>query len=231
MSNSTATTKFKCEFCDKLFSRENSLVVHMCEQKRRRQERHERGVELGLQAYLRFYETTQGSSRLKSWEDFVTSPYYRAFVKFGRYCINIKAINPPRFMDWLLKHNKKIDKWTSDSIYTEYVIDYLASEQASDALERAVKWAEQWSEKNNASFRDCLRYGNSNVLCHAVVTGRLSPWVIYNCQSGQDFLDALDPKQIEMIWPYIDSDRWQKIFRDYPADQAFVENVMRQTGW
>jgi hypothetical protein len=58
---------------------------------------------------MKFYELTQGSARLKTFENFATSPYYRAFVKFGRYCVDTRAINPTRFVEWLLKNNKKID--------------------------------------------------------------------------------------------------------------------------
>jgi hypothetical protein len=83
-----------CGYCKKTFRRAESLVVHLCEPKRRRQERSERGVELGFQSYLRFYEIAQGSARLKTFDDFADSPYYRAFVKFGRYCVATRAINP-----------------------------------------------------------------------------------------------------------------------------------------
>ena len=206
-------------------------MVHVCEQKTRHQQRDERGVQLGLQAFLRFYESMQGSSRLKTWDDFVISAYYRAFVKFGRYCVETRAINPARFVDWLLKHNKKIDCWATDTVYTEYLIAYLASEAAEDALARAMEWAIQWEEKHQSPACDCLRYGNANVICHAVTTGHISAWVLYNCDSGRKLLETLDADQIAMIWPYIDSDVWQRRFRDYAADKIYVEELLTQAGW
>ena len=63
---------YECRYCKKSFVKETSLAVHMCEPKRRFQEQDERGVQLGLHAYLKFYEMTQGSARLKSFEDFAT---------------------------------------------------------------------------------------------------------------------------------------------------------------
>ena len=78
-------SELTCGYCKKTFRRAESLVVHLCEPKRRRSERSERGVELGFQSYLRFYEIAQGSAKLKTFDDFADSPYYRAFVKFGRY--------------------------------------------------------------------------------------------------------------------------------------------------
>ena len=73
--------------------KEGSLAVHSCEPRRRRMEKDEAGVRLGFQAYIKFYELTQGSAKLKTFDDFADSPYYKAFVKFGRYCVDVRAIN------------------------------------------------------------------------------------------------------------------------------------------
>jgi hypothetical protein len=222
---------FRCEFCQRDFLKETTLSVHMCEQKRRFREKDERGVQLGLQAFLKFYETLQGSSRLKTWDDFAQSSYYRAFVRFGRYCVNTRTINPARFMEWLLKHNKKIDRWASDQTYTEYLLDYLRVESVEDALARALEWALDWTGQSAAPAHDSLRYGNPNLICHAVISGRISPWVLYNCDSGREFLAGLDQSMTAAIWPYIDSDFWSRKFREYPADREYAESMLTQAGW
>ena len=220
-----------CEYCKKEFVRETSIQAHMCEPKRRRRERDEPGPRLGFQAYIRFYESMAGSARNKTHDTFCESSYYRAFVKFGHYCVNTRVINPDRFMAWLLKHNRKIDHWCSDKVYTEYLVDHLKVEAVDDALARAIEFGIDWSEKNTSPAHDCMRYGNANVLCYAVTAGRISAWVIYNSESGQKFLSELDATQISMIWPYIDSDAWQKRFQDRPQDQAYAKNILKQAGW
>jgi hypothetical protein len=220
-----------CEYCKKEFVRETSIQAHMCEPKRRRRERDEPGPRLGFQAYIRFYESMAGSARNKSHDTFCESSYYRAFVKFGHYCVNTRVINPDRFMAWLLKNNRKIDHWCSDKVYTEYLVDHLKVEAVDDALARAIEFGIDWAEKNASPAHDCMRYGNTNVLCYAVTAGRISPWVIYNSESGQKFLSELDATQVAMIWPYIDSDAWQKRFQDRPQDQAYAKNILKQAGW
>lgn len=222
---------FVCEFCQKEFQKESSIEVHMCEPKRRRRQRDEPGVRFGMQAYLRFYEVHQGSAKLKTYEDFCDSSYYKAFVKFGNYCVNTHVIAPPRFLDWLLKNNKKIDRWCSDQLYTEYLREHLLIESVQDALERSVQQSIRWEEKTGSPAHDMLRYGNHNALCYDITAGRISPWVIYNSQSGQKFLSELSAEQVQMIWPYIDSDRWHKKFTDYPADQAWVQDILEKAGW
>lgn len=223
--------KYTCQFCKKDFVKETSLTVHSCEPRRRRQERSERGVELGFQAYIKFYEMTQGSAKLKTYDDFCSSPYYKAFVKFGRYCVSIRAINPARFMEWVLKQNKKIDHWCSDTVYTEYLAFYLRVENVDDALARAMEFGIDWSEKTGNPPHDCLRYGGTNAMVYAVTAGRISPWIIFNSVSGQHFLSELNQEQIAIVYPYIDVDHWQKRFQDYPADQEYAKDILKKAGW
>lgn len=222
---------FVCEYCKKTFARESSIEVHMCEPKRRRLNKDDPGVRIGFLAYIKFYEMAQGSAKLKTYEDFCDSSYYLAFTKFGRYCVDIRAINPTQFMNWLLKHQKKIDRWASDAFYTEYLIWYLTIEAVDDALARAMEYAIDWAEKNNHPSQDCVRYGNPNAVCYAITTGRLSPWVIYNSESGQKFLSDANQEQLAMVWPYINVDVWNKKFSDYPADQEYAREILQKAGW
>ena len=211
--------------------KEQSLAVHMCEPKRRFGERDEVGVRLGLQCYQRFYEIMQGSARTRDFNDFAGSAYYRAFVRFGRYCVAIRAINVARFTDWLLSNNKNIDHWCRDSVYTEYLTQYVRQEAAADALARSLEQAISWSEQTGNPDRDYLRYGNANAVCAAIANGRVSAWVLYNCDSGLELLANLNTEQIAMIWPMIDSDAWQRRFRDYPADTEYVREMLTKAGW
>lgn len=231
MSTEQTKTEYRCRYCDKAFQRENSLAVHVCEPKRRYQEERETGVQLGLQAYLRFYEITQGSARLKTFDDFARSPYYRAFVKFGRYVQSIRAVNPGKFIDWVINQNKKIDHWCRDSIYTEYLTSYLRAENVGDALSRAINHSIEWSDTHGHPPHDYLRYGNHNVICHSIVSGRISPWALYNCESGQGFLSSINQEQVEMIWSIIDADVWQKKFQDYTADTEYARDILKKAGW
>ena len=94
-----------------------------------------------------------------------------------------------------------------------------------------MEYSIDWSEKTGSPAEDCLRYGNSNTLTHAVATGRISPWVIYNCESGQKFLSELSTEQVGIIWSYIDSDIWLKKFKDYTADQEYAKMILEKAGW
>jgi hypothetical protein len=224
---------FVCRYCEKDFKRESTLGVHQCKLKRRWQQEKSTWVQLGLRAYLRFFELTQGSSKLKSYEDFVVSSYYTAFVKFGSYCQQIRCVDFGNYLDWLLKNNKKIDKWTSDKLYTEWLPEYLRQESTQSALERGLKemqtYADDHPEFENG-FSDYFRAGNSNRICQHICNGRISAWIVYNCDSGIEFLDKLNEEQVAMIIPLIDPAFWQKKFKDYVSDAEWVKHILKTAG-
>jgi hypothetical protein len=224
---------FVCKYCNKAYSKESTLIAHLCEPKRRHQQQNETGVQLGFKAYLRFYEITQGSAKLKTYDDLVASPYYSAFVKFGRHLVAIRAVNVGSFTDWLLKNNKKLDYWCKDEFYLEWLQAYLRKESVQDAMERALKEMQDCVDNHTEisnSFSDYFRCGNGNRICHHISNGRISPWVVYNCGSGVDFLGQLNEEQIEIIMPWIDPDVWNQKFKDYAADTEWIKDILAKAG-
>ena len=228
---SESSQSYKCRFCEKEFRKESTLSAHLCEQKRRWQQETETGVQFGLRAYLQFYETTQGSARLKSYEDFVNSPYYNAFVRYGRHLVAIRAINSNSFTAWLLNNNKKIDFWCKDSSYEEWLLEYLKKESPQDALERALREMEDYAGNSDiADFSQYFMYGNTNRICHHITTGRVSPWILYNCDTGIDFLNNLGEEHLAMVLAWIDPDYWGRKFKDYVADVEWCKHVLKAAG-
>jgi hypothetical protein len=232
-TTSESKLSYKCRYCEKEFRKESTLAVHQCELKRRWQQERETGVQWGLRAYLRFYEVTQGSARLKSYEDFVTSPYYSAFVRYGRYGVAIRHVNFISYTDWLLKNNKKLDNWCKDSLYEEWLNDYLRRENVKDALERGLQEMQEYADTHpdlKNGFRDYFRYGNANRICHHVTAGRISPWIIFNCDSGIAFLEGLDQGLLTIVLPWIDPDYWHRKLQDYLADTEWCKHILKEAG-
>jgi hypothetical protein len=226
-----AKTENICAYCHRKFVKESTLAVHLCEPKRRMQQRNETGVQIGYQAYMKFYEMTQGSARNKTYEHFAHSSYYRAFVKFGRYCQDIKAINILRFIDWIVKNNKKLDHWCRDTVYEEYLHDYLRTEPVVDALSRTLEQAIRWEEETGYPACDYLRHANANKLCYAVRSGRISAWVLYNCSAGVELLGRLNQDQVATVWVAIDTEYWQRRFKDYAEDTVYAKEMLTKAGW
>lgn len=224
---------YTCQYCKKTYAKESTLVAHSCEPKRRHLQQNEQGVQLGFKAYLRFYEMTQGSTKSKTYEDFSSSTYYLAFVKFGRHLVGIRAVNTSSFTDWLLKNNKKLDYWCKDALYLEWLQQYIRKESVQDAVERALKEMQDYADtdqKLQCNFNNYFRLGGSGRITHHISNGRISPWIIFNCDSGIDWLSQANSEQLTMIMPWIDPDFWQQKFKDYPEDANWIRDILETAG-
>jgi len=224
---------FVCKYCTKAYARESTLTAHLCEPKRRFQQQTEPAVQIGFTSYLRFYEVTQGSAKLKTYEDFVNSPFYLAFVKYGRHVTAIRAVNVSSFTDWLLKNNKKLDHWCKENLYVEWLYQYLRKESVQDAIERAIREMQDHAtvaDELQKSFTNYFRFGSANRICKHIADGRISPWIVYNCGSGIEFLATLNQEQIAIVMPVIDPDFWNQKFQDYVADTEWCKDILNKAG-
>ena len=233
MAGTTSELKqtYKCKYCERSFARESTLAVHVCEQKKRFQDKDTPASRIGFTNFLRFYEMTQGSAKQKTFDDFATSAYYKAFIKFGNYCVNARVVNAERFADWLLKGNKRIDYWGTDKLYNEFLKEWVYKEPATDALTRALETGVAWAYDTNNPTEHFLRYGNSNKICHLITAGRITGWTIFNCDSGHEFLENLTQEQLAIVYDFIDPERWHKKLKDYPGDTEYLREMLKQAGW
>ena len=117
-------------------------------------------------------------------------------------------------------------------LYTEYLYTLLRQESSTDALERSIITMQEWSEEVNppAEFNDYFKAVSTNRLVQHILNGRISPWVIYCCDSGIGCLEALSEEQLTMIMPWIDPQFWQRRLLDYPADTEMARHILEQAG-
>lgn len=228
----TGETKFNCEFCKREFLRESTVLKHICENKRRYQDKDKQSNRIGFQAYLNFYKRNSSSKKQKTYEDFIKSAYYTAFVKFGNYCVEVNVLNPSRYSEWLLKNDYKIDgSWTSDSVYNIFLSQYLREEDPLDAVARSIETMISLSEPEKLLSKDYLRYGNINKICYSITTGKISPWVLYQSVSGKEFLGNLDETQVKMIVDYIDPELWAVKFKRDVSKAKEIEELLKSAGY
>lgn len=207
------------------------MIKHLCENKRRWQDKDQPGNRIGFQSWLNFYTKNTGTKKKKTYTDFTKSAYYIAFVKFGHYCVDLKCINVTRYADWLLKNQIKIDSWCSDKNYTSFLIEYLRIEDHMDAIARSIETTIDMSKDAGIATKDCLRYANKNRIAYAITTGKISPWMLYQSESGVKFLEELDESQQKMIIDYINPEQWAIKFRRNTEMVTQVKELLNQAGY
>ena len=219
---------FKCEHCGKLFAKEKTLVVHVCEQKRRHLSRNEKHVLMGLLTFQRFYQLTQKAQQPKTFEEFASSSFYTAFVKFGSFLVNTAPIYPERFVDYVVKSGVKLDHWCRDELYQNYIVDLIKVEPADGAIQRSIMTMMSWGDSNSAAWEHYFAYVNLNRATHDIKEGLVSPWMILNTRSGKEMLQRMNDEQLEIIGPVIDPQFWIRRFKSLPADIELVKDVIKE---
>jgi hypothetical protein len=219
---------YKCEYCNKEFVKEKTLAVHVCERKRRYLSQHEKHVQSGLLTYRRFYEISQNGKSTKNFDDFASSPYYTAFVKFGSFLVNTAPIYPERFVDYVVRSGIKLDHWCRDELYDSYIQELIKIEPADGAVQRTITTMMDWAENNSASWEHYFAYVNLNRATHDIKEGRISPWLLLNTKSGLDMLKRFNDEQLDIVGPYIDPQYWKKRFNTLPADVELVKDIIKE---
>lgn len=223
----------RCEFCSREFSDELRLINHVCEKKRRWFQKDQPQGRIAFLAWSRFYELNgqfASNKTKKSYKEFINSKYYRAFSRFSRHLLDTAAPEPERFIDYVIKNNLPIDKWTHDQVYAEYVKDLIRTESPEQALERGIMLMREWSQQHEKSWTDFFRDVNTNQLTNWIKTGRISPWVLYNAASAEDALQRCTPEQIGIISSTAPAVQWGMRFKTQKDGTAFVRQTLKKAG-
>jgi hypothetical protein len=228
IKNKSMQLSYKCEYCKKMFAKEKTLVVHICEQKRRYLSKNEKHVQMGLLTFQRFYDFTNKGKHPKSFDDFVDSPYYTAFVKFGSFMVNTAPIYPEMFIDFVVKSGVKLDHWCRDELYDQYLADLIKKEPADGAIQRTIKTMMEWADVNSAPWEHYFQYVNLNRATHDIKEGLVSPWILLNTKSGKELLQRMNDEQLEIVGPVIDPQFWLRRFKALPADIELVKDIIRE---
>lgn len=225
---SSVEKPFVCQYCSSAYVKESTLSVHMCEQKRRHLAKTEKHVQLGYQAYIRFFQITQKVKHKKTYEDFAKSPYYNAFVKFGSFLHNVNPLYLDRYIDYVVTSGVKLDHWCREELYYKYVFDLIRKETAEAALQRTIGNMMKWADSNSSQWNHYFKYVSLNRAVYDIKDGKISPWLILNCQTGRGMLARFNDEQLALVSDILDPSFWTKRFKTYPTDLELVKEVVKE---
>ena len=221
---------YVCEYCGSSYVREKTLAAHMCEKKRRALQKDEKRVRHGFYAFGRFYKLSAGNKKEKTYEDFASSPYYNAFVKFGSFISNVKPLYPEKYIDYVVTSGVKLDHWCRDTLYEKYVLEFILKEDVTTALERSVKTMMEWAAENEpAPWHHYFEHIGLNRAVWDIKDGKISPWLILNGASGKAMLGKFNNEQLEMVYHVINPEHWSMRFRRLPSDVQLVKDVAKES--
>ena len=219
----------KCVYCGRTFVREKSLYNHTCAKKLRFLDKDTRPSRIAFAAFSKFYTTVQRSKKPKTIDDFIHSSYYSEFLQYGKYVVDNNILNPEYFIDFCLKNGLKLRDWTKDSVYETYLRETNKKEDPARGAERTILLMKQWADETGNNYNDFFRLIDTNQFIYYIKLGRISPWVLYNCDSGKELLEnRISHDQLNIIAEWIDPDYWMKKFLLNKKDRNFLKSVLKE---
>lgn len=229
-SNKKMIQNFECKFCRTKFHKETTQLTHVCVKKRRHMEIDTPASRFGLRTFQRFYDLTSANKKPKTAQEFIDSPYYIDFVKFGNHLADLKPVHPEKFIDFVIKNGVKLKDWTKDFVYDTYIEDLVKKEPADAAVDRSISEIVSWSTAHKSNFNDFFRLISANESSHLIRTGKISPWVLYLCDSGGDLMDKFNEDHAKIIGAIIDPGFWMRKFKTNDDDVKYIRSILEQVG-
>lgn len=220
---------FPCTFCGKVLKYEKSLMKHACRLRKRYLDRDRKPNRYAYMAYRRFYELQR--MKIPTVEHFENSKVYDAFVRFGKFIIDQNVISPDDFITYVISSNVGVDRWCSPTLYNEYVVALTKLESWDRAIERNLLLMEQWAMQDpNRRVIDFFREISGPLAVQYVTSGRISPWALLLCQSGQELLERLDAEQINLVYKTINFKFWKQKFAGNPKSVEAAQSFLAEEG-
>ena len=222
--------QYTCEYCNKSYTKESTLIAHMCEPKRRWLQKDEKRVTVGFYAFQRFYKLSAGHKNEKTYEDFVKSSFYNAFVKFGSFVNNVRPLYPDKYIDYVVTSNVKLDHWCREEMYEKYAVELIRKEGVETALERSINTMVEWAKTSDSIYNHYFLYASTNRITWDIKDGKISPWLVLNCKTGKAALNQFNDEQLNMLVNVIDPKHWAMRFKRQPKDVELVKAVAKEAG-
>ena len=87
------------------------------------------------------------------------------------------------------------------------------------------------AETEKIRAADLLRYGNPNKICYQITLGKISPWLLYQSDSGTQFLSTLNEDCVKIVIDYINPEQWAIKFKRDPETALTVKGLLKQAGY
>lgn len=202
----------------------------MCQQKHRWNAKDELPSRMAFEAFCVFHKTCMPGNVYGSTpplEKFINSPEYNGFYIFGKYLSELKLPldQQQEFMKFVMQQGVKIKDWTKSFVLEEFIKLYSLKEDPKRAVESVIILAEEWGNENNGHWTEFFDKVSASMATHFIITGRISPWIIYGTNAGQRMVDRLNERELELVVNHINVNTWKHKLKKYPASLNELEII------
>lgn len=161
---------------------------------------------------------------------FIKSKVYNFFMEISNFILKNKVINTPFFIKYILSSDINFKDWNTQKLYSKYLDELLMIEPPEDGFYRSLNFIEKWAESTNNKISDFFKVNNENYIMFKIENRLLSPWFLFSCREGRNFLDKINNKQIYKNKKDLDKTKWEFKLKLYKDKVKNFESILKEKG-
>ena len=115
-------------------------------------------------------------------------------------------------------------------MYYIYIEDLVKKEPVEAAFERTFATMMDWCSTNSVQFDRFFDIISANEAAHMIVTGKISPWVLYLSSTGESLMNKFNQDHAKMIKDIIDPGFWMRKFKKNTEEVDYIRELLEQAG-
>ena len=207
-------SRYQCQFCDKVYQKEQAYLNHRCKQMIRNEEIK---TPLGQAAWSFYQKWLRAQRKMAPGIDaFLSSRYYQTFMNFAKFVKRVHVPDPDVYIKLMVQMDMTPMLWCHDQTYTHY-IEYL--DRFADPMDRAKTTIDtlfRIAEAAEIDVSEVFDVIQPNELCQLLHQRRLSPWLLIKCSKFWALIQRCSASEAQQIEVIIRPGFWRKKFTDHP---------------
>lgn len=204
-------SKFRCPYCQKVYSRESWFRKHDCEKRKRFEQVHNMDFIRGHHIYTHWRRRNGWLRRSKepTAQEFIGSPFYTSFMNLVKFTQENWVISSMRYLDFLIDMRIAEAKWMHDETLRSYRDHIRRNDDPMEQIKTTYEAVKKWCEKNEiAPIQFFAKIGPGTAL-QMVTTNQISPWVLFGYdRSISDLLGRVNDDWMCSVNEFLNTNYW-----------------------
>jgi hypothetical protein len=219
---------FLCHYCTRRFGNESIFMRHECEQKKRAYEIASPVGQAGFIHYTAWMKLKK--FKAQSIDAFMSSRYYRAFLRFAEMVITAGISKPERYIQLMVDGGITPDLWHRDQCYKMY-LDWMDNqEDPLSQVASSIMCLMDLAEKEEVDYRKIVEHLGAQRILSLIGQRKLSPWFLLHSSAVQAFLKGLDPEHLKNFDRAINIGAWVERLQENKDIRAEIKQVITEVG-
>lgn len=207
-------SRYQCQYCGKVYQREQSYLQHRCKQMIRHEEIK---TPIGQAAWSYYQRWLKNQRKMAPGiETFLTSRYYQTFISFAKFAKKVHIPDIDSYIWLMCEMDMTPMLWCHAQTYTRY-LEYL--DRQADPLDRAkttINTLFRIADAAEVDVEDVFDIIEPRELITLLQQRRLSPWLLLKCSKFWALIQKCSVEEQQIIESIIRPGYWRKKFTDRP---------------